>query len=420
MGSSGKGDRLLRLAWGTRPRRAVTLGLAAVVAAWVLVGLRGRQVPAWRVEERPLVQRIVASGRVRPPARIGLAALVIGRVASVAVREGDRVEAGRLLVQLQDAEANAALRQAQGRVAEAAARLEQVRGVSGRMAAEALRQAELEISEAEASLARVRQLSEAGSTSREALEGAERAVERARSRRDAAAAQAGSASGGPEARLAAAALVQAEAARALAAARLEETRIRAPVAGQVILRDAEPGDVVPAGRTLLTMVADGEVQLEAPVDEKNLAFLRPGLAASASADAFPGDPFVVEVAAVSPSVDPARGTVEVRFRVPRPPAFLRADMTVSVNVDVGRKERARVVPTEAVRDPTGRPWVLAAVKGRAERREVRLGLRGDALVEVLSGLEGGEAVIAPAAGWVEPGARVRVQRLELPGVDGAL
>lgn len=420
MGSNGWKDRLGRAAWGTRPRRLGALALAALAVAWAGASLRGREVPAWRVEQRPVVQRVVASGRVRPPARIGLAALVIGRVARVAVDEGDRVAAGQLLVQLEDAEAAASLRQAQGRVAEAAARLEQVRGVSGRVTAEALRQAELRVSDAEAALARVRQLADAGGTSQAALEEAERAVGLARSQREAAAAQAGSTAGGPDARLAAAALVQAEAARALAAARLEETRLRAPVAGQIILRDVEPGDVVPAGRTLLTMVADGDVQLVAPVDEKNLAFLRPGLAASATADAFPGEAFAVEVAAVSPSVDPARGTVEVRFRVPRPPPFLRADMTVSVSVDVGRKERARVIPAEAVRDPTGRPWVLAAVGGRAERREVRLGLRGDALVEVLSGLEDGEAVIAPAAGWVEPGARVRVRPLELPGVGGAL
>jgi HlyD family secretion protein len=89
-------------------------------------------------------------------------------------------------------------------------------------------------------------------------------------------------------------------------------------------------------------------------------------------------------------------------------------MTVSVNVDVGRRERAIVVPTEAVRDPTGSPWVLAVSRGRAERRPVRLGLRGDALVEVVDGLVEGESVIAPAAGWVEPGSRVRPRRLELP------
>ena len=76
-----------------------------------------------------------------------------------------------------------------------------------------------------------------------------------------------------------------------------------------------------------------------------------------------------------------------------------------------------MIPAEAVRDPTGRPWVLAILGGRAERRAVKLGLRGEALVEVVSGLSEGDAVIAPAAGWVEPGARVRARRLPLPGTE---
>jgi HlyD family secretion protein len=413
---------VLGWSWSTPRRRAVTVALVALALAFGTRAARGREVAVWLVEARPIVQRVVSSGRVRPPARVNLASLVIGRVAKVAVREGDRVEAGQVLVQLEDAEAAAALRQAQGRVAEAAARLEQVRGVSGRLAAEALRQAELKVADAEAALGRVRQVAEAGGSSQAALEEAERAVQGARSQREAAAAQAGSTStsAGAEARLVAAALSQAEAARAVAAAKLEETRIRAPARGQVLLRDVEPGDVLPAGRTLLTMVVDGEVQLVAQVDEKNLAFLKPGLAATATADAFPSDVFPADVATVAPSVDPARGTVEVRFRVASPPAFLRADMTISVNVDVGRRDRALVVPSEGVRDPTGSPWVLAIVGGRAERRPVRLGLRGEALVELLSGLAEGDAVIAPVAGWVEPGSRVRPRPLPLPGVGRAL
>jgi HlyD family secretion protein len=417
MTASAAAERIRQWFWATRRRRLLTLAAAALLLAAGARSARGREVPAWPVGYRPVVQRVVSSGRVRPPVRVSLASLAIGRVAKVNVREGDRVTAGQLLVQLEDAEAAASLRQAQGRVAEAAARLEQVQGVSGRQAAEALRQAELRVTDAEAALTRTRQLTEAGGTSQAALEEAERAVAVARSQRDAAAAQAGSTASGAEARLVAAGLVQADAARSIAATRLEETRIRSPAGGQILLRQVEAGDVLPAGQSLITMVVDGALELVAQVDEKNLAYLKPGLSARASADAFPGDLFAAEVATVSPSVDPARGTVEVRFRVAAPPAFLRADMTVSINVDVGRRDRALVVPTEAVRDPTGEPWVLAVSGGRAVRRAVKLGLRGDALVEVVDGLTEGEAVIAPIAGWVEPGSRVRVRPLELPGVS---
>jgi HlyD family secretion protein len=398
----------------TRARRIALLAVALLAALLLVRALRGREVPAYLVESRPLVQKVVATGRVRPLARVSLASVAIGRVRAVLVREGDPVTGGQLLAKLEDVEQAAALRQAQGRVGEAAARMEQVRGVAGRQAAEALHQAELKVAQAEQDLARARQLGEAGSVPRQVAEDAERALQVARSQRETAAAQATSA-GGADERLAAAALSQAEAARAVAASKLAETEIRAPAPGQVVSRDVEPGDVVPAGRTLLGMTTDGALELTAQVDEKNLALLRVGQPATASADAWPDRVFEAAVALISPAVDPARGTVEVRLAVPAPPPGLRADMTVSINVEVGRKAAALVIPADVIRDPTGEPWVLAIVAGQAERRPVKLGMRGDGLVELTAGLVAGDAVVAPSAGFVAVGERVRPRVLPAPG-----
>jgi HlyD family secretion protein len=401
----------------TRARRvAVAIG-ALLLALLAIRTLRGREVPAYLVESRPLVQKVVATGRVRPLARISLASLAIGRVRAVLVREGDRVPVGQVLVKLEDVEQAAALRQAQGRVAEAAARLEQVRGLAGRQAGEALRQAEVKVAQAEQDLARARQLAEAGSSPRQAADDAERTLVVARSQRETAAAQVASA-GGADERLAGAALAQAEAARAVAASRLAETELRAPAQGLVVAREVEPGDVVPAGKAVLGLTADGAIELTAQVDEKSLALLQVGQLARARADAFPGQVFDAVVALIAPSVDPSRGTVEVRLAVPAPPAVLRADMTVSINVDVARKAQALVIPADVIRDPTGEPWVLAIAGGRAERRPVTLGMRGDALVEVLAGLAAGEAVVAPSAGFVAVGERVRARPLPAPGARG--
>ena len=379
-------------------------------------GLGGREVPAYLVESRPVVQKVVATGRVRPLARVSLASLAIGRVRAVLVREGDRVTTGQVLVKLEDVELAAALRQAQGRVAEAAARLEQVRGVAGRQAAEALHQAEVKVAQAEQDLARARQLAEAGSVSRQAAEDADRAVTLARSQRETAAAQATSA-GGADERLVAASLAQSEAALAVAASKLAETEIRAPAPGQVVGREVEPGDVVTAGKPLLAMTADGAIELTAQVDEKNLALLRVGQPARASADAFAEQVFDATVALIAPTVDASRGTVEVRLRVPSPPPVLRPDMTVSINVEVGRKDQALVVPADVIRDPTGEPWVLAISGRQAQRRPVKLGMRGDGLVEISAGLAAGDAVVAPAAGFVAVGERVRARPLPAPGAE---
>jgi HlyD family secretion protein len=398
----------------TRPRR-ITLGLVALLAAFLAFrAWRGREVPAYLVESRPVAQKVVATGRVRPLARVSLASVSLGRVRGVLVREGERVTGGQLLVKLEDVEQAAALRQAQGKVGEAAARLEQVRGVAGRQAAEALHQAELKVTQAEQDQARARQLGDAGAISRQAAEEAERILAVARSQRETAAAQVVSA-GGADERLAASALVQAEAARAVAASKLAETEVKAPTPGLVVAREVEPGDVVTAGKALLAMTSDGAIELTAQVDEKNLALLQPGQPAKASADAFPAQVFEAKVTYIAPSVDPARGTVEVRLAVPAPPPVLRSDMTVSINVDVGHKDSALVVPADVIRDPTGEPWVLAIVGRQAVRRPVTLGMRGDGLVEVTAGLSAGDVVVSPTGGFVAAGDRVRPKVLPAPG-----
>ena len=91
MPSSSLLGRTLGAFTATWPRR-IALGAVALLA--VLLGVRlarGKEVPAYRVESRAIVQRVVATGRVRPPARVSLASLSPGRVREVRVREGDRV-----------------------------------------------------------------------------------------------------------------------------------------------------------------------------------------------------------------------------------------------------------------------------------------------------------------------------------------
>jgi HlyD family secretion protein len=96
---------------------------------------------------------------------------------------------------------------------------------------------------------------------------------------------------------------------------------------------------------------------------------------------------------------------------------LRPDMTVSINVEVGRKDQALVVPADVIRDPTGEPWVLAISGRQAQRRSVKLGMRGDGLVEISAGLAAGDAVVAPSAGFVAVGERVRARPLPAPGSE---
>jgi HlyD family secretion protein len=386
--------------------------LGGIAAAGLLLlggrALLGPRVPVRIAQQGELVQRVVASGRVLAPARIQVGSVVVGRATRVPVDKGDRVKPGDLLVQLDDAEARAGLAQARSAVAQATARLEQVEVVSARVADEALRQAELRLSQAEVKLTRQRTLAEAGSVSRSDLDDAVQARDLASSQLASARIQASAAASGADRRAAVAALEQARGAEQAAAARLDQTQIRSPAAGVVTERDVEPGDVVQPGRTLLVVARDGATQLSVLPDEKNLAYLRLGQPASASVDAFPDRIFPARVAYVAPAVDLSRGTVEVKLDVADPPPFLRPDMTVSVNVEVGRDPAAITVPSSAVRDPGAGPWVLVVRDGRTVRQPVKLGMRGEGVVQVLTGLAAGEAVVM-ATSTVGAGARVRTE-----------
>lgn len=384
----------------------------ASVALFVLVSAflwwRGRAVPVIEPARRELVQSLVVTGRVLPPARVAVGPITAGTVAEVRVDEGDAVQRGQLLLRLDDAEEEAAVAEAQAALAEAKARQAQLRTVQLPQADAAVRRAQAELEEARKQWERYRALHQSGALAESSLDQAERRLDVARADLERAELARRGALGGAEAALAAAAVSRAEATLRLAEARRDRTRLLAPVEGRVLSRAVEVGDAVQPGSVLLTLAAAGPTEVEIEPDERNLAALEVGQQVLVAADAFPSRPFAAVVRRIAPAVDRQRGTVEVRLEVPEPPPFLRPDMTVSAEVEVGRKADALVLPVEAVRDAgSGRPWVLVVEDGRAVRREVRLGLVGQRWLEVVEGLAEGEAVIPPASG-VAPGDRVRV------------
>jgi len=132
-----------------------------------------------------------------------------------------------------------------------------------------------------------------------------------------------------------------------------------------------------------------------------------GSRADVVADAYPQQRFVARVSALAPAIDPQRGAVEVRLDLEAPsPPFLREDLTVSVEVETGRREQALVLPLAALREGDA-VWVVD--EARLQLRPVRLGLRTLQSVEVLQGLSAGEQVALGDA--AQPGQRVRLQAM---------
>lgn len=398
--------------------RGKLLALGAVLlvaaAAWAWRA-RTPVVEVAALQTAPLVSTLQLSGRVAAPNRVDLGSTLTGRVAHVAVREGDAVTAGQVLLSLEADELAAALAQAQAAERSAAARLAGLRS-SGRGALQAgVAQAEAVLAAAQADLARQQALVAQGFVSPARLDEARRAVAVAEAQRDAARAQRQAADdgGGSDIAQAEAQTAQARAATEAARQRLGQATLRAPAAGRVVGRLAEPGQIVQPGRVLLTLAPAGGTELVAALDERYLGQLRPGQPAQVLADAYPERRFAATVQRIAPLVDAQRGSVAL-YLVPQPPVpdFLREDMTLSIEVETGRRASALVLPLAALRDGVADDrratvWVVDADQRLAERT-VTLGLRTLAAAEVLGGLQPGEAVVV-AAGAARPGDRVRTR-----------
>lgn len=336
--------------------------LALIVGGLAALALRAPTAEALRVAPAPLVRTLQFSARVATLSRVDVGSTLTGRVAQVRVREGAQVRRGEVLVQLETDELRAALAQA--------------------VASE--RQATATLQAAHATLARARQLVAQNFYSAAQLDEAQRG-------QDVAQAQVGAA----------------KAAVASARARLEQAVVLAPAEARVLARMVEPGQIVQPGKALMSLALAGPTQLVAQVDERFLDQLQVGQNAMVVADAFAGRRFAAKVLSIAPVVDAQRGAIEVKFTLPQePPAFLREDMTLSVDVETARRARALVLPLAVLREAEAdSATVLVVVDGQAQARRVRLGLRTLEAVEVLDGLREGDLVLTGA----KPHAGQRVQ-----------
>jgi len=385
-----------------------TLAVLVVMATVATLRPKAKTVATVTVQRADLTQSVVATGRVNLPNRVELGSETTATIAHVAVKEGDQFRQGDVLIQLVNTEARATLTQTQAALAEAKARQEQQHTVAAPVALATLVQAQANLKVAEAEHRRTTSLVAQGFYSQQKLDDAQRTLDTARSALDAARTQQlAQLPEGVETELSRNRLQQAQAAAEAASARLQRLQLRAPFDGVVLTRQAEPGGLAQAGKTLLSLGNRQHWRIDIGVDERHLAILQPGMAARAVADAYPDQAFVARLDWISPAVDATRGTVDVRLTVDQPPAFLRPDMTVSAELTVGKQAQTLVLDASTVRDAdSATPWVLVVRDGVAHKAPVTLGLRGVGQVETKSGVNEGDLLI-PATEKAAPGDRVR-------------
>lgn len=379
--------------------------IAVLIIAASFAALRwwqGPLLPSYTVASMPIVQTVVATGRVMTVSRAQVGSEITGVILKRLVQEGDRVSRGDLLLVLKSDEIVAQVKQAETALTELA--------TSRRpQAAVDLANAKVQLDQASREANRRRNLSESGSLSTEAKEQADKAERVARNNFE-------------SARLAATALAPGNVEEKLLRerlaalqAQLARTQVRAEVAGTVLTRNVEPGDLVQPGRTLLTIALDGSTEIRVPFDERNLPQLALQQHAVVIADAYPDKPFPARINFIAPSIDPQRGTVEVRLAVDPVPEFLRQDMTVSVNIETAKRDRALAIPNDALTNVQGnQASVLLVRNGKIQHQPITLGLRGLAISEVIAGLKAGDHILANPVSSLTDGTRVRLKLEKIP------
>jgi membrane fusion protein (multidrug efflux system) len=188
--------------------------------------------------------------------------------------------------------------------------------------------------------------------------------------------------------------------------RLEERVILAPFDGVVGPREVSVGQYVVAGTPLVTLVQDSRVKVSFRIPERQLRQLRMGQVGRVGVTAFPGRAFEGEVDLISPEVDPVTRTVEGRLRVPNPERLLRPGMFARVELVVGRRGDALVVPESALVPSLDAFSVFVVRDERARLTPVELGARLPGKVELREGLKAGDAVVISGTQKLVDGTKV--------------
>jgi HlyD family secretion protein len=198
----------------------------------------------------------------------------------------------------------------------------------------------------------------------------------------------------------------------------KDLEITSPVSGFIGKRALDPGAWVTPNSSFVSVVDISIVRLVANVVEKDLRKIMPGLRADVEADALPGEKFTGRVARVAPVLDPATRTAQIEVEIENPQYRLKPGMYSKVHFAVDAREKALVIPTEALVEVRSDRGVFVPAEGEqgnvATFKKLEIGLIGTELVEVTAGLSEGERVVTTGAAALREG-----DRILLPGENPA-
>lgn len=385
----------------------IGLGILLVVALFVVLNLqkqkgKATEVQVEAVEARDLTELVSASGKIQPKVSVDVSADITGKIIAVAVEEGDTVRTGDLLIRIDPTQIRESVRSAEAQHLSARASLEEAKA--------SLEQQQLEWQRAQG-------LHGSASMSDREFESKRAAFKLAEAR-----------------------LVSAERSVDQAAAYLEQqrdqlakTEIRAPMAGVVVRRNADPGEIAIQSSLsiqVLMVIADLSVmEVEVDVDETEIPQVAIGQAAKIEIDAFPDSIFPGRVTEIANSPRNETSSQGVDFRVVVTLAEgltgLRPGLSATAEITTAQRDSVLSIPIQALTLRTKKaleddekrfgpqlakagvkttPFtfgeevkelegVFVEVDGRALFRTVKTGIAGDKHFELIEGLADGEKIV---------------------------
>ena len=295
------------------------------------------------------VETIEAVGTARANEQVTLAAPVTERIVRLNFDDGGYVTKGQTIAVLAAGQENAELSEAQARAREA-----------------------------QQQLSRVAQLRERGFATKSSLDA--------------------------QSALAAQARAQAAGARA----EIGDRVVTAPFSGWVSLRNISPGAVVQAGTEIATISDLSSIKLDFPVPETVLSAIAPGQTIEARSAAYPEQPFRGQIATIDPVIDPNTRAVMVRARLPNPDRKLKPGMLLTVAIETAPRIGPSVPELAVVGEGDARFVYVVGPEGKAQRTQVRTGLRSGGRIEILEGLRPGQQVVTEGVVKLTDGMEVRL------------
>ena len=365
-------------------RVTVVMGLIILTSVGILYWRLSRQhvetVSVVEVAVGTLEQTITATGSVEARRKVMVTAEPGARIAALYFNEQDIVAHGQLLAKVDDIELVTQRRQIEA----------------------ALNLAKTNLAEAEATLERTRSLYEKGYIARQEVDASQLQVNLYRTQ-----------------------VADKQAAIQLLKAKIDQTLIRAPVSGAVTRKLVEVGGVVSDGTRGPVANAGGQLQpkiiaeiahldaleFHADVDQTDIGSLNRRQRVIMALDAFPDMRFQGSVDEITLSnVEEVSGRVRYKVRVAlqKTDVPLRLGMTGTADFILARKENILTLPSAVVIEREGEAFVFVVDDGKAWQRSLRIGLRNEELVEVVSGLRAGERVIQQGRSKVKDGQAVEV------------